>query len=160
MPTLNSLAKFAIKPIPRMLSPKTHSTADYMIIGSFLAGAGLFWQRSKRAALASLICGAAELAVSLLTDYPGGVKKMICFRARRHIDLGLASMTANYAGISCVQRRTRKEVFPDSRSGDHRHYGAYPISRAAPARKERGKEFESSLKVPCPHYGSLAVSRR
>jgi hypothetical protein len=90
MPVLNSVAKLAMKPIPRMLSPWTHSIADYHVIGAFSASAGWFWKRSKRVALASLICGAAELAVSLLTDYPGGVKKLSSFRAHRDIDLGLA----------------------------------------------------------------------
>lgn len=111
MPMLNSLAKLAIKPIPRMLSPRTHSIADYLIIGSFMAGAGLFWQRSKRAALASLICGAAELAVSLLTDYPGGVKKVISFQAHRDIDLGLAAMTATMPEFLAFKDEPEKKFF-------------------------------------------------
>ena len=83
-----------MKPIPRMLSPKAHSILDFVMAGSFLASVGWFWPRSKRAAIAALICGTAELAVSLLTDYPGGIKKVITFRAHRDIDIGLAAMTA------------------------------------------------------------------
>ena len=30
MPTLNSLAKVAVKPIPKVISPRTHSIAGYI----------------------------------------------------------------------------------------------------------------------------------
>jgi hypothetical protein len=94
MPILNSIVKIATKPVPRVLSPKAHAFIDWVRIGSFLAGAAFFWRRSKRAALAAVICGAAELSVSLLTDYPGGVKRIISFRKHGEIDLGLAAMSA------------------------------------------------------------------
>jgi hypothetical protein len=111
MPVLNSVAKLAMKPIPRMLSPWTHSIADYHVIGAFSASARWFWKRSKRAALASLICGAAELAVSLLTDYPGGVKQLIGFRAHRDIDLGLAAMTATMPEFLAFKDEPEKKFF-------------------------------------------------
>src|SRR5207245_8928116 len=58
-----------------------------------MAGA-MFWSRSKRAALSALFCGGAELAVSLLTDYPGGVKRVISFPMHGKIDMGFAAMAA------------------------------------------------------------------
>src|SRR5690348_9022935 len=94
MPILNSLAKVVAKPLPRMLTPKAHALVDYITAGTFLIGAGLFWHRNKRAALAALICGGSKLGVSLLTDYPGGVTRVIDFRIRREIDSGLAAMIA------------------------------------------------------------------
>ncbi len=94
MPVLNNLAKIAAKPIPRMVGPQVHSMIDYATVGIFLASVPWFWRRNKRAALASLICGGAELAVMLLTDYPGGVKKSISFSAHREMDYGLAAMVA------------------------------------------------------------------
>jgi hypothetical protein len=94
MPLLNSLAKVVAKPLPRMLTPKAHAVVDYVTAASFLIGAGLFWHRNKRATLAALICGGSKIGVSLLTDYPGGVTKVIGFRTRREIDLGLAAMIA------------------------------------------------------------------
>jgi hypothetical protein len=75
MPMLNNMAKLVMKPVPRMLSAKPHSIADLVVVGSFFAGAALFWQSSKRASIAGMVCGVAELAVSLLTDYPGGSEK-------------------------------------------------------------------------------------
>lgn len=94
MPILNRLARVVSKPLPRMLSPIAHAVVDYMTAGSFLVGAGFFWRRNRRAALAALLCGGAELAVSLLTDYRGGRRKIISLPAHREVDLGLAAMTA------------------------------------------------------------------
>ena len=94
MAIINSLLKMAAKPLPDMISPKGHAVIDYMIAGTFFACAGLFWRRNKRAAVASLVCGGAELGVALLTDYPGGVRPSIRFSTRRKLDLGIAAMTA------------------------------------------------------------------
>src|SRR5207245_9090816 len=94
MPILNSVAKAVAKPLPKVISPKGHAIADYVTVGSFLIAGAMFWSRSKRAALSALVCGGAELAVSLLTDYPGGVKKVISFPLHGKIDMGLAAMAA------------------------------------------------------------------
>src|SRR5947209_20375062 len=94
MPIFNSLAKVAVKPLPRILSPKAHAIVDYIVAGAFILSAGAFWRRSKRAAIASLLCAGTELAVSLLTDYPGGIHKVLSFQTHGEIDLGLAAMTA------------------------------------------------------------------
>ncbi len=94
MPVLNSITKIVFKPLPRFISARGHAIFDYITVGSFLASAGWFWSRSKRAALAALICGGSELGLSLLTDYPGGAKRVISFRTHGEIDLGLAAMTA------------------------------------------------------------------
>lgn len=94
MPALNSIFRVAAKPFPRMISPQAQSVVDYAIAGSFLAAAGWFWARNKRAAIASLLCGGAKLAVAMVTDHPGGLGRFINFPARREIDLGLAAMVA------------------------------------------------------------------
>jgi len=94
MPIFNNLVKIAAKPMPDVISPKGHAIIDYMIAGAFFATAGLFWKQSKRAAIASLLCGGAQLGVSMLTDYPGGVRRPIKYSTRRKLDLGLAAMSA------------------------------------------------------------------
>jgi len=94
MPMVNNLVKMAAKPLPNVISPKGHAVIDYMIAGAFFATAGLFWRQNKRAAVASLLCGGAQLAVSMLTGYPGGVRRSIKFQTRRKLDLGLAAMAA------------------------------------------------------------------
>ena len=94
MPIFNSLAKIAAKPIPRAVKPQLHAVVDYASIGLFLATVPLFWRRNRRATVASLVSGGAELAIVLLTDYPGGIKNFISFRTHREIDYGLAAMVA------------------------------------------------------------------
>ena len=94
MPILNKVAQFAVKAIPDAITPKAHALVDYTNVAVFLISAGLFWRRNKRAALGALISGGAALAVNLLTDYPGGVKRVIPFRRHRDIDFGLAALSA------------------------------------------------------------------
>ena len=94
MAVFNRMAKIVAKPIPRVVTPKAHSIVDYLSIGVFLGSAAWFWSRNRRAALASLICGGAELALVLVTDYPGGMTDFISFRTHREMDYGLAAMTA------------------------------------------------------------------
>jgi hypothetical protein len=111
LPLFNNLAKTVAKPLPRMISPKAHAVTDFIVIGSFLATAAWFWRRSKRAALAALICAAADLSVSLLTDYPGGVKKSISFRTHGEIDLGLAAMAATMPEFLAFKDENEKKFF-------------------------------------------------
>src|SRR5438270_13495667 len=94
MPILNKVAQLTFKAIPAVITPKTHVVLDYANVALFFIGAGLFWRRNKRAAVGALIGGGAALAVTLLTDYPGGVKKVIPYRRRRDIDFGLAALSA------------------------------------------------------------------
>ena len=81
--------------MPKVISPKTHAIIDYATAGAFI-GMGIFlWRRNKRAAMASLICGGAEAATSLLTDYPGGVWRLMSFRVHGGIDMGLATLAGS-----------------------------------------------------------------
>ena len=111
MPIFNRLAKVAVKPLPKILSPKAHAMVDYIIVGTFVLSAAAFWRRSKRAAIASLLCGGTELAVSLLTDYPGGIHKVLSFQTHGEIDLGLAAMTATMPDFLAFGDDAEKKFF-------------------------------------------------
>ena len=111
MPVLNSIVKVATKSLPPVITPRAHSIVDYLIAGSFFATAAWFWRRNKRAAVASLVCGGAQLAVSMLTDYPGGSRKPIRFHTRREIDLGLAAMTATMPEFLAFKDEPEKNFF-------------------------------------------------
>ena len=111
MPLLNSAARLAAKPFPRAVSPQTHAIIDYLTAGSLLMSALWFWRRSKRAAVAALISGGAELAVSLLTDYPGGVMKIITFSKHRDIDFGLGAMTATLPEFLAFKDEPERKFF-------------------------------------------------
>jgi len=94
MALLNSVARAVIKPMPRMISSKSHSVLDYVTAGIFLASAGFFWRRNRRAAVASLVSGSAVAALSALTEYPGGESSVFDFEKHRDIEVGLAAMVA------------------------------------------------------------------
>ena len=82
------------KRLPKVISPKTHAIIDYAVAGSFFLMGGLMWGRSKRAAIASLACGAAETTVAMLTDYRGGVANVISFETHGKIDAATSGMVA------------------------------------------------------------------
>ena len=55
--------------------------------------------------------GGAELANTLLTDYAGGVKKVISFRNHGKIDIGLAAMTATMPEFMSFRDTREKNFF-------------------------------------------------
>jgi hypothetical protein len=111
MPILNTATKALVKPVPKFLSSKAHAVIDYITFGAFLRSAAWFWPRNKRAALAALICGGAELALGLLTNYPGGVKKAISFHTHGRIDLGLAAMAATMPEFLAFKDDNERKLF-------------------------------------------------
>jgi hypothetical protein len=77
--------------LPKVISPKTRAILDYAAIaGPFFVIAGVAWKRHRRAAITSLACGVAETTIAMLTDYPGGVGKVISYPTRAKIDAGIA----------------------------------------------------------------------
>ena len=77
--------------MPKVISPKSHAIADYIALGGLLLMGALFWKKNKRAAIAALTCAGAEAANTMLTDFPGGVAKVISFPTHGKIDMGLAA---------------------------------------------------------------------
>ena len=94
MPLLHLGAKFASRRMPKVISPTTHAVLDYVVAGSFFLKAAALWKRNRRAAGASLVCGGAALANSLVTDYPGGVFRKISYRTHGRNDSAIAGFTA------------------------------------------------------------------
>src|SRR5271166_5717003 len=86
--------RMAVGRMPKLFDPTTHAVLDYAVAGSFLLMGVLFWKRSKRAAIGSLVCGGAAAANIMLTNYPGGTRKVISYKSHGRIDAGLAGLTA------------------------------------------------------------------
>jgi len=93
------------------ISPRTHATLDYAIAGSFVLMGALFWKRNRRAAVGALFCGGATATVSLLTDYPGGVKKVIPYSLHGKIDSGLLAMTAAMPRLLNIEDEREAKFF-------------------------------------------------
>ncbi len=85
--------------MPKVINPRTHAVIDYVVAGTFFAVGALYWGRNKRAAISSIICGAATTINSMLTDYPGGVWKVMSYHNHGRIDAGLAGITATMPSL-------------------------------------------------------------
>lgn len=97
--------------MPKMINPRVHSALDYAVAGSFLLMGALYWKRHRRAAIGSLLCGGATAAVSLLTDYPGGVRKVISYPMHGQIDGGLIAMTAAMPRLVNIEDEREAKFF-------------------------------------------------
>jgi hypothetical protein len=97
--------------MPKMITPRAHAALDYAIAGSFFLMGALFWKRNRRAGMGSLLCGGATAAVSVLTDYPGGVKKVIPYPLREQIDTGLVAMAAAMPRLMDVEDKRDAKFF-------------------------------------------------
>lgn len=93
--------------MPKVISPKIHAVIDYSVALSFIAvGAAAWRRRQKIAAISSFIVAGAELGLSMITDYPGGVARLISFPTHGQIDAGMAGMVGslpNMMGFSGEQ---------------------------------------------------------
>lgn len=96
-----SVAVFSNR-MPKVLSPTTHAVADYLTLGGLVLMGALLWKRKKHAALAAFTCAGAEAANNLMTNFPGGVAKVISFPMHGRIDFGLAAVCSampNFMGF-------------------------------------------------------------
>jgi hypothetical protein len=94
MPLIQIGLKMAPGRLPKVIKPRPHAIVDYAVAGSFMLMGALWWRRNKRVAIGSLICGGATAVNSLLTDYPGGMFRVISYRNHGRIDAGIAGLTA------------------------------------------------------------------
>ena len=99
MAILDTSVKALSHRLPKIISPKTHAIIDYATAGSFFLMAGLLWRRHKRAAISSLVCGAVEANTAMMTDYPGGVAKIISFETHGKIDAGFAGFVGTLPSL-------------------------------------------------------------
>jgi len=91
--------RMAVGTMPKVIDPTTHAVLDYVVAGSFLVMGIMFWKRSKRASIGSLLCGGATAANIMLTDYSGTSGKLISYKMHGRVDAGLAGMTATMPGL-------------------------------------------------------------
>ncbi|HLH09907.1 MAG TPA: hypothetical protein VKW78_21890 [Terriglobales bacterium] len=78
--------------LPKFIDPATHASLDYFVTAYFMLVAGALWGKHRRGAISALINGGMVLGMSMLTDYPGGLKK-ISFRTHGKGDI-VQMMTA------------------------------------------------------------------
>jgi hypothetical protein len=76
------------------ITPGVHAVLDYAVASTYLAVGMWFSGRHQRAAALAFANGALVLGLSLLTDYPGGVWRLISFKSHGVAD----AMQAGLAG--------------------------------------------------------------
>ncbi len=96
---------------PKVISPKTHAAIDYAVAGGTLLAAGLIWGRNRRAAVGLLGVGAAELATAAMTNYPGGLFKILDLQTHRRLDFGQSGMIASMPRLLGIQDTKSATVF-------------------------------------------------
>ncbi len=97
--------------VPKVISPKTHAAIDYAVAGATLVTAGLMWNRNRRAAIGLLGVGAAEVATAAMTDYPGGLFKVLDLQTHRRLDMGQSGMIASMPRLLGIQESDAAKLF-------------------------------------------------
>jgi hypothetical protein len=79
--------------IPRVIDARSHAVLDYATAAGFLALGAYMQPRNSLAAALAFINGAAVLGLSLLTDYPGGLWRVISFKTHGIVDAVQAGLS-------------------------------------------------------------------
>ena len=77
------------------ITPRVHAVLDCAVGSTYLATGMWLSGRHRRAAALAFANGALVLGLSLLTDYPGGIRRLISFKSHGVAD----GMQAGLAGI-------------------------------------------------------------
>ena len=91
-----SIARRAELPTP--ISPAAHAVLDYAVATTFFAVGAWLMRRHHAAATLAFANGAMVAGMSMLTDYPGGVVRLLPFRGHRAGDV----LQAAFAGLGPV----------------------------------------------------------
>jgi len=111
MPVVQSGIKAVSNRLPKVLTPKSHAIVDYVSLAGFAAAGALLWKKNRRAAVACLICAGAETAVTLLTDYPGGVAKSMDFPMHGRVEMGLAAVASSLPAFLGFSDEPEAKIF-------------------------------------------------
>ena len=77
------------------ISPVAHAVLDYTVAATFFGVGAWLMRRHRAAATLAFANGAMVAGMSMLTDYPGGVLRLLPFRGHRAGDV----LQAAFAGF-------------------------------------------------------------
>jgi len=92
------MAEHSIVPragLPAPISPAAHAVLDYVVAATFFGVGAWLARRHRAAASLAFANGAMVAGMSLLTDYPGGVLRVLPLRGHRAGDM----VQAAFAGL-------------------------------------------------------------
>ena len=111
MPMIDKAVSLATDRMPKVISPRLHAAIDYANVASFAAIAALLWKKDKRASVAAMVCGGAIATNALLTDFPGGVAKVMSFEQHGAVDVGLAPLVASLPTMMNFDDKPHAKLF-------------------------------------------------
>jgi hypothetical protein len=119
MPLMQKGVSMLSNRLPKVINPTVHAVIDYAVSATFFAMAATFFKRGhKRAGISSIVCGAAATANSLMTDYPGGLFKVISYQNHGRIDMGLGALTAALPGMMGLDTDAESRFFQGMAVGE------------------------------------------
>ena len=80
------------------ISPAAHAVLDYAVAATFFGVGAWLMRRHRAAASLAFANGAMVAGMSMLTDYPGGIVRVLPFRGHRTGDV----LQAAFAGLGPV----------------------------------------------------------
>jgi hypothetical protein len=81
--------------LPTPISPAAHAVLDYTVAATFFGVGAWLLRRHRAAATLAFANGAMVAGMSMLTDYPGGLFRVLPFRGHRTGDI----VQAAFAGL-------------------------------------------------------------
>src|SRR3954466_8713404 len=84
--------------LPTPISPTAHAVLDYTVAATFFGVGAWLLNRNRAAATLAFANGTMVAGMSMLTDYPGGVFRVLPFRRHRTGDV----LQAAFAGLGPV----------------------------------------------------------
>ncbi len=100
MPLLEKGVRAVADRMPKVITPGIHAIIDYGVAASFLAiGIKSILDDQKKAGISAIIVAGAELALNLMTDYPGGVAEVIDLPTHIKIDYGMSGLVGSMPNL-------------------------------------------------------------
>jgi hypothetical protein len=111
MPLLEKGVHTVANRLPKVVSPRTHAFVDYALAGSFVAAGVAALKTNEKAAISAFIIASAELTMSMLTDYPGGVAKLISLPTHLKIDTGMSGLIGSMPNLMGFSKERHSRFF-------------------------------------------------
>lgn len=109
---LNAVTDQLTSRMPKMVSLRHHSVADKLVVAAFFVAGAFLWRRSRRAAMGSVLCGTAALALNALTNYgQNGSRRVVDPALHGKLDVALAGLTASMPEVLSLDRAEGRKFF-------------------------------------------------
>ncbi len=100
MPLMEKGVRAVANRMPKVIPPKIHAIIDYGVAGSFLlVGIKAIRADKKKAGISAVIVAAGELALSMMTAYPGGIAEVVDYPTHLKIDAGLSGLIGSMPNL-------------------------------------------------------------